>query len=71
MKDKIGATGQFPKGKLNKNDEGELQIGMIITNNVIEIHFGKPVSWLGLPLAESKGFYELFGNKIKELENKD
>lgn len=48
-KSKFGATGQFPDGKMNADDEGEIQFG--ITNNGSEVilNFGKPVTWLGMP----------------------
>lgn len=48
-KPKFGATGQFPDGKMNSEDEGEIKFG--ITNNGFEVilDFGRPVTWLGMP----------------------
>jgi hypothetical protein len=47
---KLGATGKFPKGKLNKTDEGELRfaIGPHVSGG-IGIEFGKAVKWIVLP----------------------
>jgi hypothetical protein len=46
----LGSTGQFPEGKLNANDEGEIAIAIAAdpeTGRVI-IDFGpEPVAWIG------------------------
>lgn len=39
MAKKTGSTGNFPNGKLNSSDEGEMNIG---------IDFGEPTCWIGL-----------------------
>jgi hypothetical protein len=48
---KLGATGNFPDGKLSDNDEGSLRmaIGYDKLNEIVHIEFGSPVAWLGLP----------------------
>lgn len=50
---KIGSTGKFPQGKLNKDDEGELalRIGHDMVKELVIIEFGKNVSWLALDPA--------------------
>jgi len=55
---KFGATGSFPQGKLNEDDEGAIQIGIAFdpTNQVVMIKFGTPVTWLGLPPEEAIQF---------------
>jgi hypothetical protein len=47
----LGATGEFPEGKLNPSDEGALKmaVGYDPLNGVVHIEFGTPVAWLGLP----------------------
>lgn len=45
---KLGKTGRFPEGKLNKDDEGELFFGITHNKNNIIIQFGTPVSWMTL-----------------------
>lgn len=46
----LGATGEFPEGKLTSEDEGALKMAVGIhpeTGKVI-VNFGKPVAWLGM-----------------------
>lgn len=54
---KLGATGQFPQGKLGPHDEGELQIGLSVREGCVVIAFGKEVAWIGMDpsLAEQLG----------------
>lgn len=44
---KLGATGKFPQGVLNDNDEGELTIGIALDplDGLVHLDFGKPVAW--------------------------
>ena len=54
---KLGATGEFPQGKLNEHDEGGLQMAIFKTkDNHLIIEFGSPVQWLGMPIHEAKEF---------------
>lgn len=55
-KREFGATGTFPQGKLNDDDEGALRAGITYDklNGVVMINFGKPVAWLGLPPPEAR-----------------
>lgn len=52
----LGATGQFPDGKLVHEDEGELRLGVAHDQDNVIINFGKPVAWLALPPVEAKAF---------------
>jgi|SRR5215831_615140 len=47
---KIGATGEFPEGKANEEDEGalEMMLRYEALSNLVELHFGKPVQFLGM-----------------------
>lgn len=38
----------YPRGKLNDNDEGELSIKVFVKDNTVMIDFGKKISWVGL-----------------------
>jgi hypothetical protein len=49
MREKLGATGKFPQGKLNKHDEGELQFSVGSEKGLVRIDFGTPVAWFALP----------------------
>ena len=44
---------QYPEGKLNPSDEGEIAIAIGIEDGNVIINFGKPVAWLGLPGEQS------------------
>ncbi len=57
----LGATGNFPHGKLNKHDEGELRLAVAWDNEagLVRIEFGKPVAWLGLYPPEAIEFARL------------
>lgn len=46
---KLGATGTYPQGKLNQDDEGGLHFSVSEEDGVIKLDFGKQVSWIGMP----------------------
>lgn len=45
---KIGKTGDFPQGKLNKTDEGGFSMAVSSQDGKVLVLFGTPVAWLGL-----------------------
>jgi hypothetical protein len=51
---KIGATGDFPAGKIRDDDEGGLvaAVSTDANGNVI-VDFGKPVTWVAMPKADA------------------
>lgn len=51
---KLGGTGEFPMGKLNNDDEGEIRIGITKSNGKVIIDFGKPVHWIGFSPEQAK-----------------
>src|SRR5262249_26020317 len=50
----FGATGKFPEGKLNEEDEGELQLGIANDGRKVIIQFGTPVSWFGMGPVQAR-----------------
>jgi hypothetical protein len=48
---KLGATGDFPDGKLAPDDEGGLNAALVADHQhgMVRIEFGKNLSWLALP----------------------
>lgn len=46
----LGATGEFPRGKIHEADEGEIKIGIAFDRRTgtIILDFGKPIAVLGL-----------------------
>jgi len=71
--EKLGATGDFPKGKLNEDDEGELRMAVMINlnENLVKIHFGKPVTWLGLPKKEAMDLGRTLIKNAERLRDED
>jgi len=57
-KPKLGATGDFPRGQLNEDDEGGLMLGIGYDSedNVVRIDFGKSVAWLAFPPDQAVEF---------------
>lgn len=53
----VGATGQFPQGKMHDSDEGELRLAVTTTDGKVVMDFGKQVVWIGFdgPQAVSLG----------------
>ena len=65
-KQTLGATGQYPQGKLNADDEGELRMAIVSKGKTVVIDFGKPVHWLGMSKDEARAFGELIIQKANE-----
>lgn len=57
-KGNLGATGEFPHGKIDEHDEGALKIGIAYNDSagIVQIEFGKSVAWLGLEPAHAIEF---------------
>lgn len=46
---KLGATGEFPQGKINRTDEGAIRLAVGHTaDGLVRVKFGKPVAWLAM-----------------------
>jgi hypothetical protein len=56
---------EFPRGKLNSTDEGQLALKVSSGKGAIRVDFNKPVAWLGLGAA---GARELAAMLIKHAE---
>ncbi len=50
-KRQFGATGTYPQGVLNDDDEGALKIGVAFdkVDGLVHLNFGKPVAWTAFP----------------------
>lgn len=53
---KLGATGDFPQGKLNEHDEGGINIKIAREGESIIIDFGTETTWIGMPRDEAINF---------------
>ncbi len=45
---------RFPRGRLNAEDEGEIQVGVAVDGDVVVIAFPHPVSWVGMPVEQAE-----------------
>lgn len=68
MPDKLGPTGDFPRGKLNETDEGGLQLAIGKEKDTVRIDFGKPVVWFALPADQALAFASLVVKHAMELK---
>lgn len=66
-KKQFGATDDFPRGKLNSDDEGGLQFGIAIKDKTVILDFGKPVAWLGMDKATAMQLGALLIDKARQL----
>jgi hypothetical protein len=51
-----GAIGDFPHGKLTKDDEGSIQFSIGERDGKVVIDFGTPVHWLGMTPQQAADF---------------
>ena len=65
-----GPTGQFPRGRIDRLDAGELQFFVAVDRQfgIIRVSFGTPVAWLGLPSKEARELASLLIDKADELD---
>jgi hypothetical protein len=66
----MGATGKFPRGHLNADDEGQLTMGVAAdpVKRVVVVDFGSPVKWMALPAREARRFAMMLTAKADELD---
>lgn len=65
---KLGATGEFPDGKLNEEDEGQLRLAITARDGNVIIAFGKPVAWLAMPADEAAKFADAIYKRVREVK---
>jgi hypothetical protein len=44
----IGATGEFPEGKIHGSDEGQVRFAIAHDKGKVIIQFGKPIAWFAM-----------------------
>ena len=50
----LGPTGEFPHGKLTKDDEGQIQFSIGRKDDRVVMDFGKPVRWIGMAADDAR-----------------
>lgn len=59
-----GATGEFPEGKFNQDDLGEIQINIGLVRGKVIMNFGKkPVTWIGMTKEQALELSEIIKQK--------
>lgn len=55
LQKQLGATQNFPDGKVNESDEGEIKFALAFdsTKKLIHVNFGKPVAWFSMRKHEA------------------
>ncbi len=53
LPDDLGATGKFPMGKLNDDDEGEIKIAIGHQDGKVVLDFGTPIHWIGFTPSQA------------------
>jgi hypothetical protein len=68
----LGATGQYPRGRADATDEGELTMALAADHQqgIVRLAFGTPVAWIGLPSAEARGLAAALIEKADELDKR-
>lgn len=65
----LGASGEYPQGKLNESDEGELIVAVAAdkqTSRVL-LQFGKSIRWIGMDAAQARAVAQMLIQKANEL----
>lgn len=66
----LGATGEFPEGKLGKHDEGQLKMAIGEKDGKLVFDFGKSVRWIGMPPNQAIDFALNIINHAKTIMEK-
>jgi hypothetical protein len=51
-----GPTGQFPDGKLDASDQGEVKLLVSNNDTQVRLDFGTPVAWFAMPKPDALTF---------------
>ena len=65
----LGATGDFPDGKLNEYDEGAVKLAIGNNDGHVIIDFGTPVVWMGLKPNEAVSMAQSLIKQARALAN--
>lgn len=67
---KLGPTGQYPRGQLNEYDEGEINLSVCHTSDgIVFLDFGASVRWIALETDQAKDLARLLTQASERAEN--
>lgn len=61
-------TDQFPRGKLNDADEGQLEMRIGVRDKTIILDFGKPVVWFAMDYYTARSFIDNVMKRAQEIQ---
>jgi hypothetical protein len=67
---KLGGTGDFPRGKLDRTDEGGLRMVIHQYENTVRFDFGKKIKWFALPPDMALDFAMLIIKHADEIKKR-
>ena len=59
---------KFPSGKLDADDEGELNVAISHYRGTVRIEFGKKIEWFAMSPEQARGLGELLIEYADEIE---
>ena len=68
LRQKIGATGRLPHGKLTASDVGEIRMAVGAKDGKVVMHFGQPTEWVGMTPAQAKDMARLLVEHAQGIE---
>lgn len=54
MRIRLGPTGEFPDGKIRRDDEGQIRLAITHREGNVIIAFGSPVAWIGFDPEQAR-----------------
>lgn len=67
-KNQLGATNQFPEGKLTEQDQGEIRVAVGSHEGKVIMNFGKPISWIGFTKEQAREIGTLLIRRSEEVD---
>jgi len=65
----IGPAGDYPEGKLGKDDDGGLNIAIGVNqHNLVHIAFGSKVAWIAMPAKQAFEFARIIRQNARKAE---
>lgn len=69
VENNLGATGNFPDGKVINSDNGGINFAMGIHDNSLIMNFGeKPINWIGFTKEETIKMIESLSELVEKLK---
>ena len=66
----LGATGDFPDGKVTDDDEGEIKFAVAADKErgLVHIDFGKQIQWIAMTAKQAADLGQILNEKAREAE---